>query len=55
MNIFKSFKWYRRLIGGRWEYWMHEPGYSDWYHHDSSNGQRPHLGCRGTPKVEVYE
>jgi hypothetical protein len=54
--MLRQFKWYRRLVGGRWEKWMHEEPYSDWYQWDTdSRGSRPNMGCRGTPLIEVYD
>ena len=56
MNLFRYFKWYRRLKGGRWELWLYEEGFQDWHQWDSvAEGKRPHPGCRGTPTIEVYD
>lgn len=56
MNLLRFFKWYRRLIGGRWELWLHEEGFNDWYNWDTeAEKKRPRMNCRGTPTIEVYE
>lgn len=56
MNFLYGFRTYRRLRGGRWEYWLHEEGYSLWYRWDSEiEKKRPQMNCRGTPTIEVYE
>jgi hypothetical protein len=50
-----QYKWYRREIGGYWEYWKHHVSVPDlWYRVDSPYEKyRP--GCAaGTPYCEYY-
>lgn len=54
MFVAYNFAWYRRIIGGRWEKWLHEQGHELWYRHNSELNGRPHISCRGTPTIEIY-
>lgn len=61
--LLSRFKWYRKLVGGRWELWSSEScKCTIWYHFEDKTGnsdrslnpQKPNPDCRGTPFVEWY-
>jgi len=47
----------RQKLGGRWERWnIDAPLYGTaWFQHNSLTRGRPHVLCRGTPVVEIYD
>lgn len=47
----------RQKLGGRWECWILDYCGSmgeRWFQHNSLTRGRPHVLCRGTPVVEIY-
>lgn len=48
----------RQKLGGRWELWYLDVcgGFVEqWFQHNSLTRGRPHVLCRGTPVVEIYD
>lgn len=58
-HLFSGYKWWRKLVGGRWERWyVDHPVCSDVWHWVGNENiepkDRPTAMCRGTPTVEYY-
>lgn len=46
----------RQKLGGRWELWFLDCVMAErWFQHNSLTRGRPHVLCRGTPVVEIYD
>lgn len=48
----------RQKLGGRWELWIMDYCGSiseEWFQRNNKTSGRPHILCRGTPLVEVYD
>jgi hypothetical protein len=55
--LFSNFRWYRKLIGGKWEqWWLEGPYIEKWFrvHTFTGDYMRPDPACRGTPVCEDW-
>lgn len=51
---FSSWRWFRRWVGGRWEFWLVGSVAGAIWHHSARPERHRPGDCFGTPVVEEY-